>query len=106
MAFLPQDLSQHSIRRAFQGIEVEELELGRDPNLVKCTDNYEDAVDCRGTRKLLAKFRKMEMQAEDMEGNTGKNNELSCFPQNKSLRALKRKGIILRVWIIFISYFS
>lgn len=59
----------------FQGIEVEELELGRDPNLVKCTDNYEDAVDCRGTRKLLAKFRKMEMQAEDMD-ERGKKNDL------------------------------
>lgn len=56
---------------------MEELELGRDPNLVKCTDNYEDAVDCRGTRKLLAKFRKMEMQAEDMDGGKGKKNEPS-----------------------------
>ncbi|XP_063858425.1 titin-like isoform X22 [Scylla paramamosain] len=47
-----------------RGIDMEELELGRDPNLVKCTDNYEDEVDCRGTRKLLAKFKKMEKQAE------------------------------------------
>lgn len=60
------------------------MELGRDPNLVKCTDNYEDAVDCRGTRKLLAKFRKMEMQAEDMDGGRGNKNEPSCFSQSMS----------------------
>ncbi|KAK8389191.1 hypothetical protein O3P69_020870 [Scylla paramamosain] len=57
-------------RLSRDGIDMEELELGRDPNLVKCTDNYEDEVDCRGTRKLLAKFKKMEKQAEiiDKEG--------------------------------------
>lgn len=61
---------------------MEELELGRDPNLVKCTDNYEDAVDCRGTRKLLAKFRKLEQQAEDGDDNKGKMNNLLCFSQS------------------------
>ncbi|KAK3872878.1 hypothetical protein Pcinc_022075 [Petrolisthes cinctipes] len=53
-----------------QGIDVEERELGRDPNLIKCTDNYEDAVDCRGTRDLLAKFKKMEMENEDDDSDS------------------------------------
>ena len=60
-----------------QGIDVEELELGRDPNLVKCTDNYEDEVDCRGTKKILAKFKKMEKQIVDSDKGTGDDNYIS-----------------------------
>lgn len=66
----------------FQGIDVEELELGRDPNLVKCTDNYEDQVDCRGTRRLLAKFKKMEKQAEDIDRGRGNKGTLLLFLSN------------------------
>lgn len=38
---------------------------GRDPNLVKYTDNLEEPLDCRKTKSVLAMFRKMEMQEDD-----------------------------------------
>ncbi|KAK8747475.1 hypothetical protein OTU49_017534 [Cherax quadricarinatus] len=52
---------------ADKGIDVEEQELGRDPNLIRCTDNYEDEVDCRKTRSVLEMFKRMEMQSEEEE---------------------------------------
>lgn len=52
-------------RLSRDGVDVEEQELGRDPNLIRCTDNYQDEVDCRKTRSVLAMFKKMEMQSEE-----------------------------------------
>lgn len=54
-------------RLSREGIDVEEQELGRDPNLIRCTDNYEDEVDCRKTRSVLEMFKRMEMQSEEEE---------------------------------------
>lgn len=71
------------------------MELGRDPNLVKCTDNYEDAVDCRGTRKLLAKFRKMEMQAEDGERVRGNRKKLLYSYNCINLREPGKKCMLI-----------
>lgn len=47
-------------RQGMQGTEDPDV-LGRDPNLIKCTDNYQDAVDCRNTKNILEMFRRMEM---------------------------------------------
>lgn len=41
--------------------------LGRDPNLIKCSDNYQDDIDCRNTRNILQMFKKMEMGEEEEE---------------------------------------
>ena len=53
-----------------QGLVTDDVELGRDPNLIKCTDNYQDDVDCKNTRNILNMFKKMESRTmgEDSEG--------------------------------------
>ena len=61
-------------------MDVEEQELGRDPNYVRCTDNLEDEVDCRRTRSVLAMFKKMEMENEDEE--KGKSESDLCISIN------------------------
>ncbi|ROT81579.1 putative biorientation of chromosomes in cell division protein 1-like 1 isoform X4 [Penaeus vannamei] len=50
-----------------RGCDDEEVAdfYGRDPNLVKYTDNLEEPLDCRKTKSVLAMFRKMEMQEDD-----------------------------------------
>lgn len=55
-----------------QGCDDEEVAdfYGRDPNLVKCTDNLEEPLDCRKTKSVLAMFRKMEMQEEEDDRGT------------------------------------
>jgi len=43
-----------------RGLVQEETDFGRDPNLIKCTDNYQDEVDCRNTQNVLNMFKKLE----------------------------------------------
>ncbi|KAF2348270.1 hypothetical protein FHG87_020974 [Trinorchestia longiramus] len=43
-----------------RGLATEDIELGRDPNLIRSTDNYQDEVDCRKTKSILTMFKKME----------------------------------------------
>lgn len=54
-------------RLSKEGCDDEEVAdfYGRDPNLVKYTDNLEEPLDCRKTKSVLAMFRKMEMQEDD-----------------------------------------
>ena len=64
-----------------QGIAQDEVELGRDPNLIKSTDNYQDEVDCRKTKSILNMFKKMEAkncfgEEEDEEEGKGRNGPL------------------------------
>ncbi|RXG59988.1 LIM domain and actin-binding protein 1 [Armadillidium vulgare] len=56
--------------RRLMGDDDTEL-LGRDPNLIKCSDNYQDDIDCRNTRNILQMFKKMEMGEEEEEEDEG-----------------------------------
>ncbi|XP_076066324.1 uncharacterized protein LOC143039888 [Oratosquilla oratoria] len=53
-----------------KGLGGEDQEIGRDPNLIRCSDNYQDDVDCKNTRNVLAMFKKMELQGTD-DGDEG-----------------------------------
>lgn len=52
--------------------------LGRDPNLIKCSDNYQDDIDCRNTKNILQMFKKMEM-GEDEEEEDGEYIRFCIF---------------------------
>ncbi|XP_047736745.1 uncharacterized protein LOC125177988 [Hyalella azteca] len=66
---LPPELVAKTMRRCMavncavcklRGLATDDVELGRDPNLIRCTDNYQDEVDCRKTKSILTMFKKME----------------------------------------------